>query len=134
MSACRVRSPRCRTALQRRALEPRRVCLNSRPCAGASAEPKPQLSEAKIPPLTLPGVDMTDEYNYYYLVLVVTILVVAFSLLLANTTLGHRFRAMRDDNLAAAAAGIEIPYYRLMAFVLSGLLCGVAGVLYAQVH
>jgi len=87
---------------------------------------------SKIPPLPLPGIDLTDEYNYYYLVLLALIAVVAFSLFIAGTTLGHRFRAMRDDNLAAAAAGIEIPYYRLMAFLLAGLLCGVAGVLYAH--
>src|SRR5205823_9841 len=47
-------------------------------------------------------------------------------------TLGRRFRAMRDDSLAAAAVGIEVPYYRLMAFVLSGLLGGIAGVLYTH--
>jgi branched-chain amino acid transport system permease protein len=86
----------------------------------------------KIPPLTLPGVDMTDEYNYYYLVLVVLILVAGFALFIANTTLGHRFRAMRDDTLAAAATGIEIPYYRLLAFLLAGLLGGIAGVLYTH--
>src|SRR5207237_99240 len=87
---------------------------------------------SRIPPLALPGIDLTDEYNYYYLVLAVLGGVVAFSLFLADTTLGRRFRAMRDDNLAAAAVGIEVPYYRLMAFLLSGLLAGVAGVLYAH--
>lgn len=86
----------------------------------------------KVPPLPVPGVDMTDEYNYYYLTLLVLIAVFAFSMFIAQTTLGRRFRAMRDDNLAAAAAGIEIPVYRMQAFLLSGLLCGVAGVLYAH--
>jgi branched-chain amino acid transport system permease protein len=87
---------------------------------------------SKIPPLPVPGVDMTDEYNYYYLALLALIAVFAFSTFIAHTTLGRRFRAMRDDNLAAAAAGIEIPYYRMTAFLLAGLLCGVAGVLYAH--
>jgi branched-chain amino acid transport system permease protein len=86
----------------------------------------------QIPPLPIPGLDMTDEYNYYYLTLVVLIAVFAFSMFIARTTLGRRFRAMRDDNLAAAAAGIEIPVYRMQAFLLAGLLCGVAGVLYAH--
>lgn len=86
----------------------------------------------KIPPLPFPGIDMTDEYNYYYLTLVVLIGVFAFSTFVARTTLGRRFRAMRDDNLAAAAVGIEIPGYRMLAFLLAGLLCGVAGVLYAH--
>ncbi len=86
----------------------------------------------RVPPLTLPGIDLTDEYSYYYLVLVVLAGVTAMGLFIAATTLGRRLRAMRDDGLAAAAVGIEIPRYRLMAFVLAGLMGGLAGVLYAH--
>jgi branched-chain amino acid transport system permease protein len=87
---------------------------------------------SRIPPLALPGVDLTDEYNYYYLVLAVLAAALAFALFIARTTLGRRFRAMRDDGLAAGAAGIEIAQYRLIAFLLAGLMGGVAGVLYAH--
>ncbi len=87
---------------------------------------------SKIPPLPVPGVDMTDDYNYYYLVLAALVLLVALARLIAGTTLGRRLRAMRDDTLAAAASGIEIPPYRLLAFLLGGLFAGVAGVLYAH--
>jgi branched-chain amino acid transport system ATP-binding protein/branched-chain amino acid transport system permease protein len=87
---------------------------------------------SKIPPLSLPGLDLSGPRDYYYLVALVLILVVGFSLFIANTTLGRRFKAMRDDVLAAAASGIEIRYYRLMAFLLAGLVGGVAGVLYAH--
>jgi branched-chain amino acid transport system permease protein len=85
-----------------------------------------------IPPIELPGVDMTDDYNFYYLALTALLVVGAFALFVANTTLGRRLEAMRDDTVAAAACGIEIPYYRLTAFVLAGLCAGVAGVLYAH--
>jgi branched-chain amino acid transport system permease protein len=87
---------------------------------------------SRIPPLALPSVDLTDEYNYYYLVLAVLAAALAFALFIARTTLGRRFRAMRDDGLAAGAAGIEIAQYRLIAFLLAGLMGGVAGVLYAH--
>ena len=86
----------------------------------------------KIPALDLPWIDFKDAYNFYYLALVVFLSVVAFALFVAGTTLGRRFRAMRDDNLAAAASGIEIPFYRLLAFLLAGLLAGVAGVVYVH--
>ncbi|HZV53131.1 MAG TPA: branched-chain amino acid ABC transporter ATP-binding protein/permease [Candidatus Dormibacteraeota bacterium] len=88
---------------------------------------------SKIPPLPMPGVDLTDDYNDYYLVLAVLALLVALARLIAGTTLGRRLRAMRDDTLAAAASGIEIPYYRLLAFLLGGLFAGVAGVFYAHI-
>ena len=85
---------------------------------------------SKVPPL--PGIDLSDGRAYYYLVALALVLVVAFALFVANTTLGRRFKAMRDDVLAAAASGIEIRSYRLMAFLLAGLVAGVAGVLYAH--
>jgi len=87
---------------------------------------------SRVPPLPAPGIDLTDEYNYYYLVLAVLAGATALGLFIAGTTLGRRFRAMRDDSLAAAAVGIEIPQYRLLAFALAGLLGGAAGVLYAH--
>src|SRR6266480_3583247 len=87
---------------------------------------------SKIPALVVPGLDLSGPRDYYYLVAVALILVVGFALFVANTTLGRRFKAMRDDVLAAAASGIEIRYYRLMAFLLAGLVGGVAGVLYAH--
>src|SRR5579859_204796 len=40
-------------------------------------------------------------------------------------------RAMRDDPLAASAAGAEIRRLRLIAFVLASIYGGAAGVLYA---
>src|SRR6266542_4153000 len=87
---------------------------------------------SKVPPLDLPGLNLGENHDYYYLVAFALALVLGFSLFIANTTLGRRFKAMRDDVLAAAASGIEIRYYRLTAFVLAGLVGGVAGVLYAH--
>lgn len=45
---------------------------------------------------------------------------------------GLRLRASREDEFAARAAGIEIPRERWTAFVLSALVIGVGGALYAQ--
>ena len=87
---------------------------------------------SKVPPLVFAGIDLAGSHDFYYLVALALMLVVGFALFIANTTLGRRFKAMRDDVLAAAASGIEIRYYRLTAFVLAGLVGGVAGVLYAH--
>jgi len=67
----------------------------------------------KIPALPIGSLDMTDEYNYYYLVLVILTGAVALSLFVAGTTLGRRFRAMRDDGLAADVAEREVHPARL---------------------
>lgn len=84
-----------------------------------------------IPVPTLPGVDLSSEYLYYYLEAVVFGLTLLFGLFVVHTSLGRRLRAMRDDPLAAGAMGAEIPFLRMTAFLLASLYGGLAGVLYS---
>jgi branched-chain amino acid transport system permease protein len=84
-----------------------------------------------IPVPTLPGVDLTSEYLYYYLELIVFAIALGFGLFVVHTPLGRRMRAMRDDWLAAGAVGVEVPMLRMTAFLLSAVFGGAAGVLYA---
>jgi branched-chain amino acid transport system permease protein len=86
---------------------------------------------AGIPAPPLPGIDLTSQYLYYYLELVVLALGLAFGLFVVRTPLGRRMRAMRDDALAASASGAEIGVLRMIAFVLASVYGGAAGVLYA---
>ena len=55
----------------------------------------------------------------------------ALAMLMMRTALGRRFQAMRDDALAAAHMGVEVPTYRMLAFVIAACYAGVAGALYA---
>jgi branched-chain amino acid transport system ATP-binding protein/branched-chain amino acid transport system permease protein len=87
------------------------------------------ISGIPVPPLF--GIDLSSQYLYYYLELVVLVLGLAFGLFIAGSPLGRRMRAMRDDPLAASAAGSEIRQLRMTAFVLASVYGGVAGVLYA---
>jgi branched-chain amino acid transport system permease protein len=84
-----------------------------------------------IPVPRLPGLDLSDEYLFYYVELVVFAAALAFGLFVVHTPLGRRMRAMRDDALAAGAVGVEVPLLRLTAFLLSSVYGGLAGVLYA---
>jgi branched-chain amino acid transport system ATP-binding protein/branched-chain amino acid transport system permease protein len=84
-----------------------------------------------IPTPPLFGIDLSSQYLYYYLELVVLAGGLAFGLFVVRTPLGRRMRAMRDDALAAGSSGAEIPVLRMIAFVLASLYGGVAGVLYA---
>jgi branched-chain amino acid transport system permease protein len=84
-----------------------------------------------IPTPPLFGIDLSSQYLYYYLELVVLALGLAFGLFVVHTPLGRRMRAMRDDALAAGSSGAEIGVLRMIAFVLASVYGGVAGVLYA---
>jgi branched-chain amino acid transport system permease protein len=84
-----------------------------------------------IPAPSLFGLNLSSQYIYYYLEIVVLAAGLAFGLFVVRTPLGRRMRAMRDDPLAAGAVGAEIPVLRMTAFVLASVYGGIAGVLYA---
>jgi branched-chain amino acid transport system permease protein len=84
-----------------------------------------------IPTPPLFGINLSSQYLYYYLELIVLAGGLAFGLFIVHTPLGRRMRAMRDDPLAASAAGTEIRQLRMIAFVLASVYGGAAGVLYA---
>ena len=81
-----------------------------------------------VPPLF--GIDLSSEYLYYYLEVVVFAVALVFGLFVVRTGLGRRLMAARDDPLAAGAVGAQIPVLRMTAFALSSLFGGLAGVLY----
>lgn len=84
-----------------------------------------------IPAPPLLGINLSSQYLYYYLELIVLAGGLAFGLFIVHTPLGRRMRAMRDDPLAASAAATEIRPLRMIAFVLASVYGGAAGVLYA---
>jgi len=49
-----------------------------------------------------------------------------------DSKLGIIFHAIREDEIAARASGINTPLYKLLAFCLSGFFAGIAGGLYAH--
>mgnify|MGYP002624957789 CR=1 FL=1 len=51
-------------------------------------------------------------------------------LLLINSTYGRAFKAIRDDEIAAEAMGINLFHHKQMAFVISSFFAGIGGGLY----
>ena len=81
-----------------------------------------------LPPVTSPFAFLSDDEFLYFLCLFI-----AGSLfLLAHNVLGDRtgraWRAVRDGELAAAAFGINVGYYKMLAFALSAAFAGVCRV------
>ena len=61
----------------------------------------------------------------------ILIIVVAFEFVLFRTGLGRRLRAVGSNPLGATRVGIRVNRQILLAFVLSGLLSGIAGLILA---
>jgi branched-chain amino acid transport system permease protein len=74
-----------------------------------------------IPPLT----------NFFWVALA-AVAVVALSRNLMASTYGLGFLAVREDEIAAEAMGINTTKYKVVAFVVGAFFAGVGGVLYAH--
>lgn len=67
----------------------------------------------------------------YYVALMLTILVIVFTNRLQSSRIGRALMAMREDEIASEAMGIDITKTKLTAFAFSAAIAGVAGVLFA---
>ena len=73
-----------------------------------------------------------DSYeSYYYVILVVAILTAIFTKNLAMSRTGRAFVATRDRDIAAEIIGIHVSKYKILSFVISSFIAGIAGGLYA---
>ena len=54
-------------------------------------------------------------------------LMIAFIVLLINSTYGRAFKAIRDDEVAAEAMGINLSKHKRMAFIISSFFAGIGG-------
>ena len=75
-----------------------------------------------------------DKYDYLYVVVVLIILSVLFLAMqqAAKSPWGRVLRAIREDELAAAASGKNVAQFKLQAFILGAVIMGIGGALYAH--
>jgi branched-chain amino acid transport system permease protein len=75
------------------------------------------------------GLPMSQDMWLYYFTLVVTIAIYLFSVNLLRSRSGRAFMAIRDNEIAASAMGIDVALYKTLAFGVSAGITGVAGAL-----
>ncbi len=74
------------------------------------------------------------DYNYFYLIVVgLTVLLVYLALERAlKSPWGRVLRAIREDEVVAAASGKDVFGFKMQSFVLGSVIMGIAGALYAH--
>jgi len=68
----------------------------------------------------------------YYITVVLMLVLCAIMWKITDSNTGIIFHAIREDELAVRAAGINTTRYKLLAFTLSGFFAGISGGLYAH--
>ena len=85
----------------------------------------------RVPIPTVAGLALNSSVRTYYLVLPVTIVLAVLARRLVRSSLGRALVAIRDNEVAARALGVDTTRYKLIAFGLNAGYAGVAGGLYA---
>jgi branched-chain amino acid transport system permease protein len=81
--------------------------------------------------VTIFGHSMTQNHFLYYLAWGIGLVGFLIAWLLVRGRVGRTFRAVRDSEVAAASAGINLAWAKTLAFAISGVYAGVAGALLA---
>lgn len=81
---------------------------------------------------TLGNFTFMSNASYYYLTIIILLLTVLYSVNLLRTRIGRAFLAVRDRDIAAQIMGINLFYYKVLAFILSSFFVGIAGALLAH--
>lgn len=84
-------------------------------------------------PAARPSIAVGDV-RYAYLCIAVLFVVVAFDWRLTSSRPGRAIQALRDDERVAASWGIDVTGHKLLAFVVSGGIAGIAGGLFASIE
>lgn len=84
-----------------------------------------------VPPARLFGVALDTSFRIYWLIVPITLLMVAGAANLFRTRIGRAFIAIRDRDISAEVLGIPLLRYKLLSFALSSFYAGVAGGLWA---
>jgi len=83
---------------------------------------------------TIAGITFTGPIKYYYFLVLVMVLIVALNLRLQNSRIGRAWEAIREDEIAARAMGINTRNMKLLAFAMGASFGGVAGGMFSAIQ
>lgn len=86
------------------------------------------------PYASIGGFIFDNDTKMYYLIMALTLIAGLTALNLTRTRTGRAFTALRDNDLAAEVMGVNLFYYKLLAFFIGCFYAGIAGSLWAHYY
>jgi branched-chain amino acid transport system permease protein len=102
------------------------VCIQWEPLTGGSS------GLFGIPGMSLFGVDVSSDRNFFYLVWAVLLAVLWLCSNLLRTRPGRALRSLHDGDLLPISLGVPVVHYKVALFVAAAVLAALAGSLYAH--
>ncbi|MGA8005476.1 MAG: ABC transporter ATP-binding protein [Burkholderiales bacterium] len=83
---------------------------------------------------TILGLFFSGPVKYYYLLIALVAAVIALTLRLQNSRIGRAWEAIREDEVAARAMGINTTNLKLLAYAMGATFGGVAGGVFSAIQ
>ena len=80
------------------------------------------------------GLTFTGPMKYYYLLLVLLIIIMIINLRLQDSRIGRAWQAIREDEVAAKAVGINTTKIKLLAFAMGASFGGISGGIFSAIQ
>jgi len=87
-----------------------------------------------IDPFNLGGFRFDSPIKYYYVLLAVALAIIVINLRLQNSRIGRAWEAIREDEIAARAMGIDTRNLKLLAFAMGASFGGIAGGMFSAIQ
>jgi len=85
-----------------------------------------------IPQVAFGPAALSADQRLYYLAVGAAVLLVWMAFNLARSYVGRAFVAIRDSDIAAEVTGVNLTWFKTLAFAVSAFYAGIAGALLAQ--
>ena len=83
---------------------------------------------------TFLGLEFSGPIKYYYLLMLVALAIIVINMRLQNSRIGRAWEAIREDEVAARAMGIDTRNLKLLAFAMGASFGGVAGGMFSAIQ
>jgi len=84
-----------------------------------------------VPPQSILGFSFDTDEKIYYLVTITCLIMTYFAKNITRCKWGRAFVAIRDHDIAANTLGVNVYFYKLVAFFIGNFYAGVAGLLFS---
>ncbi len=85
-----------------------------------------------IPSPTIFGFTLSTNTSYYYILYILVLFTIFISYRIQDSRIGRGLIAVKDDEIAAEAMGINPTFLKILAFVLGAAIAGLAGGIFAS--
>jgi ribose transport system permease protein len=82
--------------------------------------------------LAVGGIQITENFKIPYLMLIFIGITILFQTIMTSTKLGKHIYAVGSNETSARLSGINVDFIKTSVFVITGIMCGLAAVIYAS--